>query len=186
MGVELLQSEPSSPSREVVGLIQTSGETLRHKLSFFRSAFGPVGTHTLSYQNVRELIKSYYSLTKTLINLPDSSLKINILKNPQVCQLVLQASLIPLEFLPRGGEVTLSFSSLEGGEGIYYKVTGKDLLITPLEEGMGETSMEDFIPTPKNILYFLTASSAQALGYKIMIKQSSDENSIVYINVNIF
>jgi len=116
-GVEILASEKDDAARqEAIDLIAFSAREARHRVQFYRVAFGLPGAGTIEFDlaKTRQLALDMFQDSRTSIDWPIDSAGSPTLFNDEY-KYLLNLVLLAAESIPRGGTVTIGFSQRPGG-----------------------------------------------------------------------
>ncbi|MFD2262644.1 histidine phosphotransferase family protein [Lacibacterium aquatile] len=131
-GVELLEElGPASGSEEVVNLIGQSGRNGAAKLRCYRLAYGLAGANAgVPGREARAVATELLSSEgRVQLQWPDGAVAEEY--GPRSIQLVLNLVLLAVEFLPRGGTITVSAESLGDAEAVTVSAQGAVVKIDP-------------------------------------------------------
>lgn len=169
MGLELLES---SPSPEIWSLVHSNIKILKAKIIFFRAALGKEDS-SLSYEKIKDLLLTYNQFTKLKIQFPPPPQEYP----PHFYALFLYFFLIIPEFLPRGGDVVISFSE----KTIHLILQGLPCLTPPAFKKILEKTPLD-LSSPKEIFYAFLSDSLALNKTELDIRQKKEESCHIIIN----
>lgn len=143
-GVELLEEMvPASGSEEVINLIGQSGRNGAAKLRCYRLAYGLAGANAGVPGREARAVATELLASEGRVQLqwPDGAVAEEY--GPRSVQLVLNLVLLAVEFLPRGGVITVSAESLGNAETVTVSAQGAVVKIDPrvaaILQGKAET-----------------------------------------------
>lgn len=171
-GLEFLGDSDSAMAADALGLVGASAAQMSSRLAFFRVAFGYGGGDgkPLSPGEVQDLITDFAADKKVALKwaCPDGDLP-----RPQA-RVILCLSLLAIEALPRGGEITVSILAPIDSSEIRVSAEGASIIVRPdiLEAVSVDAELEAL--TPRNVHGHYAALIGEEIGMIVSVGDAED------------
>ncbi len=162
-GVELMSDDPGDMLGEIISLLTLSSSQASQRLKFYRIAYGLGGeaADSMGLADAGTLVKGIVEEVNIDLSWPDGT---EVLGRAAI-KILLNAALMAVEALPRGGEISVAISGSGG--------TAQELTLTASGEGakLWEESIAALDPaisadnlTPRSVQAYFTRFLAEAAG----------------------
>ncbi len=162
-GVELMSDDPGDMLGEIIGLLAMSSSQASQRLKFYRIAYGLGGeaASSMGLTDAGTLVRGIVEEEKINLTWPGGTEALG----RAAVRVLLNASLMAVEALPRGGQISVAISRSGG--------TAQELTVTASGEGaqLWEESIAALDPatgadalTPRSVQAYFTRLLAEAAG----------------------
>jgi histidine phosphotransferase ChpT len=187
-GLELLLEETGTENAELLQVVRTSSQTVAKRLVFYRAVFGySSAVQFKGLLDVERFLKDYLTTTKVKLNWdlrqePSSvDTQDETIDYPNWGRVLANLVLLLCETAPRGGSLTINFSSQEPEKLPNLSIEGS---LVPLKVGI-ERTLWGLIPdeeiSPHEVQAYLTGLLLEEMGAELERLEVSSERILLYL-----
>lgn len=176
-GVELLGDGSGGPDAEVTGLIAVSARQATRRLQWFRVAFGSAsGLPTAAmFGETRRLAQGLFEDSRVTLDWAAPDAATEAAASREAAKFALNASLVALECLPRGGSVQVRIAPNPGSVKVSVAAIGAAARIPDDLKA----ALRDDVPiselTPKSVPAYLAARLAVQMGSRLEGRSAAED-----------
>lgn len=176
-GIELLGDGSGGPDTEVTGLIAVSARQATRRLQWFRVAFGSASglPSAAMFGETRRLAQGLFDDSRVTLDWPAPDAATEGVATREAAKVALNASLVALECLPRGGSVQVRIVPHRGSVKISVAAIGAAARIPDdLQAALrDDVTIGDL--TPRSVPAYLAARLAVQVGSRLEARSPAED-----------